>query len=66
MWRELVEWTRRYLLRPEFPLASASDIDIPHCVGTAQEAIALFQRHHQEWIAERGTSPRAVTFAAAA
>jgi hypothetical protein len=53
MWGELVEWARRYLLRPEFPLASPSDIDIPRCVDTAQEAIALIQRHHEEWVAER-------------
>ncbi len=53
MWGELVEWTRKYLLRPEFPLASPSDIDIPRCVDTAPEAIALIRQHHQEWIAER-------------
>jgi hypothetical protein len=57
MWRELVEWTRRYLLRPEFPLASPTDIDIPRCVDTAQEAIALIRRHHEEWSAELAGSP---------
>jgi uncharacterized protein (TIGR00730 family) len=51
MWGELVEWTRRYLLRPEFPLASPADIEIPRCVDTAAEAIALLRRHHEEWLA---------------
>ena len=51
MWAELVEWTRRYLLRPEFPLASPADIEIPRCVDTAAEAIALLRRHHEDWSA---------------
>lgn len=51
MWGELVEWARRYLLRPEFPLASPADLDIPHCVPTAQEAIALLQHRHRDWLA---------------
>ena len=59
MWGELVDWTRRYFLRPEFPLASPSDIDIPRCVDTAQEAIALIRWSHAEWIAQRsGSSAR--------
>ena len=49
MWTELVEWARTYLLRPEFPLASPADLEIPHCVGSAQEAIALIRQHHEEW-----------------
>ena len=43
-------------LRPEFPLASPTDIDIPRCVDTAQEAIGLIRLHHEEWIGERAGS----------
>ena len=57
MWRELVQWARQYLLRPEFPLASAPDLDIPHCVDTAAEAIALVRRHHDEWMEEAAATP---------
>jgi hypothetical protein len=53
MWGELVDWARRYFLRPEFPLASPSDIDIPRCVGTIEEAIAIIRRRHAEWTADR-------------
>ena len=53
MWADLVEWARTYLLRPEFPLASPADVDIPSCVDTADEAIALIRRHHEQWTAAR-------------
>jgi hypothetical protein len=53
MWADLIQWTLRYLLRPEFPLASPADVDIPRCVATAQEAIALIRSRHDEWLAEQ-------------
>ena len=53
MWGELVRWAREYLLRPEFPLASPPDIDIPHCVDDAEAALALIRRRHAEWSAEQ-------------
>jgi hypothetical protein len=31
------------------PLANAEDMDIPHCVAGADEAIAIIRRHHEEW-----------------
>jgi hypothetical protein len=53
MWAELVEWTRAYLLRPEFALASPADLEIPRCVNTVDEAIALLHERHAQWIAAR-------------
>ncbi|MBX3024636.1 LOG family protein [bacterium] len=53
MWRELVEWARRYLLRPDLALASPADLDIPHCVDTAGEAITLLRDQHARWLAQR-------------
>ena len=53
MWRDLVGWTRKSMLRPGFELASASDLDIPICVDTADEAIAIVAEHHARWSAER-------------
>ena len=49
MWREWVDWARRFLLRPGFELASAEDLDIPRCVDTADEAIAVVLNHHARW-----------------
>ena len=57
MWGELVRWARSYLLRPEFPLAGPQDIDIPHCVDTAEAALALIRQRHAEWLAEQPTPP---------
>jgi uncharacterized protein (TIGR00730 family) len=49
MWAELVAWAKLNLLKPELSLASPADLDIPHCVNTADEAIALIREHHGRW-----------------
>jgi uncharacterized protein (TIGR00730 family) len=53
MWRELVQWARAYLLRPDFPLASPADLEIPVCVDTAAQAIAILAERHGQWRAAR-------------
>jgi uncharacterized protein (TIGR00730 family) len=52
MWADFVSWGRQYLLRPEFPLANPEDLAIPHCVDSAEQAITLIRKHHQEWVRE--------------
>lgn len=49
MWGEFVEWAKKSMLRPELNLASAADMDIPHCLAGADEAIALIQQKHALW-----------------
>jgi predicted Rossmann-fold nucleotide-binding protein len=49
MWAELVDWARRYMLRPGFELASPEDMTIPRCVKTADEAIAILEGQHARW-----------------
>ena len=57
MWRELVEWASRSMLRPGFELASAVDMTIPRCVDTADEAIAIVRERHAAWTAaNQGTA----------
>jgi uncharacterized protein (TIGR00730 family) len=56
MWSELVEWTRRAMLRPGFELASAADLSIPQCVSGADEAIALVRARHATWAAMQSTA----------
>jgi predicted Rossmann-fold nucleotide-binding protein len=46
MWSGLVEWVKGSMLRPGFELVSAPDVDIPRCVASADEAIALIREHH--------------------
>lgn len=50
MWSELVDWARTNLLKPQLSLASPEDMDIPRCVNTADEAIALLRDHHGRWM----------------
>jgi hypothetical protein len=49
MWRELVEWAQRSMLDPTLALASQQDLRIPHCLDTADEAIAVIQDVHAKW-----------------
>ncbi|MFZ0791736.1 MAG: LOG family protein [Chromatiaceae bacterium] len=49
MWAELVDWARRYMLRPGLELASPDDMTIPRCVKTADEAIAILEGQHASW-----------------
>lgn len=49
MWQELVDWARKNLLKPELNLANQEDINIPQCVASADEAIALIRDHHAQW-----------------
>jgi predicted Rossmann-fold nucleotide-binding protein len=51
MWTGLVDWARTSLLNPQLALANAEDMNIPRCVNTADEAIALIREHHAQWVA---------------
>lgn len=53
MWPGLVDWARTELLRTQPPLANSKDLDIPRCVDTANEAIALIREHHTRWSREQ-------------
>ena len=53
MWRELVDWATRAMLRPGFELANAADLSIPQCVDTGDQAIAIVRARHAAWTAER-------------
>jgi len=49
MWADLVDWGTRYMVDAEPPLAAKEDMQIPHCVQTFDEAIALLHTAHQQW-----------------
>jgi uncharacterized protein (TIGR00730 family) len=51
MWPELVEWARRAMLQEGGELASAPDLEIPRCVDTSAEAIALVRQNRAAWLA---------------
>jgi len=49
MWAGLIEWARTTMLDPRLPLASPEDFNIPKCLNTADEAIALVRTLHAAW-----------------
>ena len=53
MWPGLIEWARQAMLSQDPPLASAEDLSIPHCVASADEAIALLRDSHAAWLNRR-------------
>jgi len=50
MWAELVEWSRRFMLREGSELASAVDFTIPHCVSSIEETVALIGTSRAAWL----------------
>ena len=53
MWHGLVEWARTSMLDPELALASETDLLIPRCLDTADEAIAVIRERHAMWASTR-------------
>jgi uncharacterized protein (TIGR00730 family) len=53
MWRGLLEWTRSSMLDPRLALVSPADLQIPLCVDTADEAIAVVSETYATWLAAR-------------
>lgn len=58
MWSDFVAWGRQYFLKSEIGLANPEDLAIPHCVTSAEEAIALIRQRHEEWLREPGGTPQ--------
>ena len=53
MWKELVEWAKVSMLDPRLALVSPGDLDIPICLDTADEAIAMVGDLHAKWKAKQ-------------
>ena len=53
MWKGLVEWARTSMLDPRLALANARDLEIPRCLETADEAIAIVRELHAQWQANQ-------------
>ena len=52
MWTGLVDWAKASMLDPAMPLASAGDLQIPICLDTGDEAIAVVRDLHAKWQAQ--------------
>jgi hypothetical protein len=53
MWKGLVEWARVSMQDPRLALVSPQDLEIPQCLETADEAIAVVRDLHRKWQAKR-------------
>jgi uncharacterized protein (TIGR00730 family) len=49
MWKGLVEWAKTAMLDPRLALAKPEDLQIPCCLETADEAIAVVGELHAKW-----------------
>ena len=52
MWKGLVDWARESMLDPRLRLANPDDLNIPVCLETADEAIAMVRGLHAAWQAK--------------
>ena len=53
MWRGLVDWAKTAMLDPRLALANAEDLQIPQCLDTADEAIAVVRDLHEKWLGQK-------------
>ena len=53
MWKGLVEWATTSMLDPRLALANPKDMQIPQCLETADEAIAIVRNLHDKWQARQ-------------
>ncbi len=47
MWRDLVSWGQSHMLNDDLAFASARDFEIPHCVTSVNEALAIIEEHRR-------------------
>jgi uncharacterized protein (TIGR00730 family) len=50
MWPGLVAWARETMLATDPPLANAADMNIPKCVASADEAVAILREARAAWL----------------
>jgi uncharacterized protein (TIGR00730 family) len=53
MWKGLVDWASTSMLDPRLHLANPEDLNIPRCLETADEAIAVVRELHGTWQAQQ-------------
>jgi uncharacterized protein (TIGR00730 family) len=54
MWFDLVSWAEKYMVRANPQLAAPTDMKIPRCVETFDDAVALLRESQAEWERQSG------------
>jgi len=58
MYVELVDWCRRSMLQPDFPLASPEHMTIPVCAEDGPAIVRMIREHHAAWKLAQGMTAR--------
>ncbi len=45
----LLAWCRTHMLRPDCPLVSPADMDLPHGVDDGPAIVRIIRDHHERW-----------------
>lgn len=53
MWHDLIQWADKYMVKGDDKLANQEDINIPYCVNTVQDAIAILRDSQAQWWSSR-------------
>jgi predicted Rossmann-fold nucleotide-binding protein len=53
MWKGFIEWATTAMLDPRLALANPQDLQIPRCLDTVDEAIAVVRDLHEKWKARQ-------------
>jgi len=53
-WDGLLDWTKSAMLRPDAPLASPKDLDIPIVLKDGPAIVNSMREHHAKWKARQG------------
>jgi len=59
MWEGVIDWARAAMLRPDVPMANPADMDIPRCVGSVEETVAIIRQDREEWLVQQASAARA-------
>lgn len=49
MWQDFSQWAKGHMLSSDPQLASAADLEIPHCVGTIEEACEIIAKSLEDF-----------------
>jgi len=53
-WDGLLAWAKDAMLRPDIPLVSPNDLDIPVVLTDGPAIVAAVREHHARWLARQG------------
>lgn len=49
MWKEFVQWAEKNMISSEINFADPKEIEIPRCVASVDEAVAIIREHKARW-----------------